>query len=97
MVIAKMLVRPVYARISRQWVVGDGGMRGVRRVKNGTVQWSNRRYVSVRLGALNGEWVFVEDFACSDITISQCLWTAHYPTRCGYPYSGTFICEAKEA
>ena len=85
-----------HARISRQWSVGDGGMRGVRRVKNGAVCWSNRVYVHSKLIPFNGEWVFIEDFACPEITVSQCLWTAHHYNRTGHPYSGKFVCEIRE-
>lgn len=84
------------ARISRQWVVGDGGMRGVRLVKGGVVRWSGQVYEHPKLVLFEGEWVFIEDFACPEITISQCLWTAHYHNQCGHPYLGKIICDATE-
>ena len=84
------------ARISRQWPVGDGGMRAVRKVKNGAVCWAKGVYAHPKLIPLNEEWVFIEDFACPEITISQCLWTAHYHNRTGHPYPGKFICEVGE-
>jgi hypothetical protein len=86
----------VRSRISRQWPVGDGGMRGIRMVKDGAIRWGNYYYSHPKLIPLEGEWVFVEDFACPEITVSLCLWTAHYFTHCGHPYPGGFICEAKE-
>ena len=90
------IIPKVRARISRQWLVGDGGMRGVRQVKSGVVRWANHYYSHPKLIPFDGEWVFVEDFTVPEITISQCLWTAHYHDRTGHPYPGKFVCEARE-
>ena len=92
----RAVIPKIRTRISRQWAVGDGGMRGIRMVKKGAICWSNMVYAHSKLIPFAGEWVFIEDFAVSEITISQCLWTAHYHNRAGHPYPGKFICEVGE-
>ncbi len=82
--------------VSRQWLVGDGGLRGVRQVKSpGYIRWQGRQYQSPSLSRFIGEFVFVEDFAGAGITVSQCLWTPHHFTKSGSPYAGRWICEFK--
>lgn len=82
--------------ISRQWAVGDGGIRGVRKVHTtGHFQWQGHTYQAESLKRFAGNYVFVEDFAGAGITVSQCLWSMHRSFKTGSPYAGAIICEVK--
>ena len=82
------------ARLSRQWMVGEGGLRGVRQVKpGGSIHWGNRMYLHPSLLPLAGEYVFLEDFAGAGLAVSQCLWTVHRFDKTGSPYAGKRICD----
>ena len=82
------------AKLSRQWLVGDGGIRGVRLVHPpGYVKWQGYQYQHFRLVPFIGDYVFIEDFCGAGIEAGQCLWTMHHSGRSGSPYPGAKICD----
>jgi hypothetical protein len=92
-VASRIVVASRQFRLSRQWPVGDGGMRGVRLVSSGgSIHWSNHLLLHPDLLRFVGELVFIEDFGGAGITVSQCLWTAHRFDRTGSPYARHIIC-----